>query len=50
LPLLVQSSVLMVEPPGTAPGSSIAFELLQRYNIIYTLVFSDCQPLIVMSA
>jgi hypothetical protein len=42
--------VFMVESPGTAPGSSIAFELLQRYNIIYTLLFVVCQPLIVMAA
>jgi hypothetical protein len=38
--------VFVVESPGTAPGSSIAFELLQRYNTIYTLVFSVCQPFI----
>ena len=35
----------MVESPGTAPGSCIAFELLQRYMYIYILLFIVCQPL-----
>jgi hypothetical protein len=30
--------VLMVELPGTAPGSSSSFELLQRYKYIYNIV------------
>ena len=45
LPLLVQSSVLMVEPPGTAPGSCMPFKLLQRYNTIYNTSNTRCQPL-----
>ncbi len=31
--LQVLLRVFMVEPPGTAPGSCIAFELLQRYSV-----------------
>ena len=34
----------MVELRGTAPRSSSSFELLQRYNTIYTLVLGVCQP------
>jgi len=38
-----QNKILMVESPGTAPGSSSVVKLLQRYNTIYTLPFGHCQ-------
>ena len=33
----------MVEPGGTAPPSRIAFELFQRYDIIYNIIQSKSQ-------
>ena len=33
----------MVEPPGTAPGSSIVLNLLQRLHDIYNKIFWKSQ-------
>lgn len=33
----------MVEPGGTAPPSRIAFELFQRYDIIYNIIRKKSQ-------
>ena len=45
---LLFQDVLMVESPGTAPGSSSVVKLLQRYNTIYNTFMQRCQTLFLL--